>query len=52
MRVSGLYHYNAMLAQMGTNSTQIGKLMEQLSTQKARKRAVGRSCYRQPSGAA
>jgi len=34
MRVSGLYHYNAMLAQMGTNSTQIGKLMEQLSTQK------------------
>jgi len=34
MRVSGLYHYNAMLAQMGTNSTRIGKLMEQLSTQK------------------
>lgn len=34
MRVSGLYHYNAMLSQMGANSTRVGKLMEQLSTQK------------------
>lgn len=34
MRVSSLYLYNAMASQMGINSTQMGKLMEQLSTQK------------------
>lgn len=34
MRISGLYHSNAMKAQMGVNSARIGKLMEQLSTQK------------------
>lgn len=34
MRISSLYNSNAMLAQLGTNGTQMAKLMEQLSTQK------------------
>lgn len=34
MRISSLYHSNAMLAQLGANGTQMAKLMEQLSTQK------------------
>lgn len=34
MRVSSLYHSNAMLAQLGTTGVKVGKLMEQLATQK------------------
>lgn len=34
MRISSLYNSNAMLAQLGSNGTQMAKLMEQLSTQK------------------
>ncbi|MCI2293420.1 flagellar hook-associated protein FlgL [Enterobacter sp. I4] len=34
MRVSSLYLYNAMMSQMGINGTQMGKLQEQLMTQK------------------
>ncbi|HDT6547402.1 TPA: flagellar hook-associated protein FlgL [Kluyvera ascorbata] len=34
MRISGLHNSNAMLAQLGANSSRVSKLMEQLSTQK------------------
>lgn len=34
MRISSLYNSNAMLSQMGTNSTRLTKLMEQMSTLK------------------
>ncbi|MFJ2975952.1 flagellar hook-associated protein FlgL [Kluyvera sp. NPDC087067] len=34
MRISSLYNSNAMLSHLGSNGTQIAKLMEQLSTQK------------------
>ncbi|MEO3989839.1 flagellar hook-associated protein FlgL [Pseudocitrobacter cyperus] len=34
MRISSLYNSNAMLSQMGTNSTRLSKLMEQMSTLK------------------
>ncbi|MGL5700696.1 MAG: flagellar hook-associated protein FlgL [Kluyvera sp.] len=34
MRISSLYNSNAMLAQLGINGSRVGKLMEQLSTQK------------------
>lgn len=34
MRVSSLYYYNSMMALMGENSTRVGKLQEQLATQK------------------
>ncbi|HAS1786294.1 TPA: flagellar hook-associated protein 3 [Enterobacter cloacae] len=34
MQVSSLFLYNAMMSQMGVNSYQMGKLTEQLSTQK------------------
>ena len=34
MRISSLYNSNAMLSQLGTNSTRLSKLMEQMSTLK------------------
>lgn len=34
MRISSLYQSNAMLAQLGTTGVKVGKLMEQLATQK------------------
>jgi flagellar hook-associated protein 3 len=34
MRISSLYHSQAMLAQMNTNNDRLSKLMEQMSTQK------------------
>lgn len=34
MRISSLYHSSAMLAQLGTTGVKVGKLMEQLATQK------------------
>ncbi len=34
MRISSLYNSNAMLSHLGSNGTQVAKLMEQLATQK------------------
>ncbi len=52
MRISSLYHSQAMLAQMNTNNDRLSKLMEQMSTQKRVKRAVGRSGCGHASGSA